>query len=135
MMAHAIAEGLSSGGVEPRVHQMSSSHRSDVAADLLDAGALLVGSPTLNGNLFPTVADVMAYLAGLRREHLVGAAFGSHGWSGEAVRMLSAGLQSMKVDLVHPGLAVQYRPDAAELEACRALGTAAADAVGGRRGP
>jgi len=125
-MALAIAEGLEAGGATSVVLPLHGSHRSDVAYELLEAGALLLGTPTINNNLFPTVADLVAYLRGLRRQNLVGAAFGSHGWSGEGVRQLSAAMAEMKIDLLHPGLSVQFRPDGSALSACRELGAATA---------
>jgi len=66
MMAQALSEGLVEGGTEVRLMALGQSHRSDVATEMLDAGALLVGSPTLNGQMFPTVADVLTYLRGLQ---------------------------------------------------------------------
>ena len=99
-MAQAVSEGLLAGGAEVKVFPLSGSHRSDIATALLDAGAILVGSPTLNNNLFPTVADVLTYLKGLRPQNLVGAAFGSYGWGGEAVGQVRDILTAMKVEMV-----------------------------------
>lgn len=82
MMARAIEEGLVAGGARVKVMSMASSHRSDVAYELLDAGGLIAGSPTLNNNIFPTMADVLTYLKGLRPANLIGAAFASYGWGG-----------------------------------------------------
>jgi flavorubredoxin len=93
-----------------------------VAAELLDAGALLVGSPTLNNAIFPTVADALTYVRGLKPRHLIGAAFGSFGWSGEAVGQLEDILREMKVELVRDGLKVKYAPDQSALAECFALG-------------
>jgi len=121
-MARAITEGLSAGGATPRLMPIHGSHRSDIALELIDAGALLVGSPTLNNNLFPPVADVLTYLKGLRKQNLIGAAFGSYGWGGEAVGQVQDILTAMKIDLVADGLKVKYVPDGAALASCYALG-------------
>ncbi|MEJ2745116.1 MAG: FprA family A-type flavoprotein, partial [bacterium] len=56
-MARAIEEGLTDGGVSTKLLKLGANHRSDAATELLDAGALLVGSPTINNGIFPTVAD------------------------------------------------------------------------------
>ncbi|MGB2782077.1 MAG: flavodoxin domain-containing protein, partial [Phycisphaerae bacterium] len=85
-----------------------------------------VGSPTMNNTLFPTVADVLCYLEGLKRKNLVGAAFGSYGWSGEAVQRLEEWLTKMGVALAAESVKVRYVPDAEALLACRALGQAVA---------
>jgi len=134
LLARAIAEGLLAGGAETvQVMPLAACHRSDVATELLEAGALVVGSPTINNTLFPTVADLLTYLEGLRRQHLAGAAFGSYGWSGEAVGRLDAWLKAMKVDLAAEGLRTVYVPDAAALGLARALGTKVGEAVRARR--
>jgi flavorubredoxin len=120
-MARALTEGLIHGGASVKVMPLSGSHRSDLATELLDAGALLVGSPTLNNQLFPTVADALCYLKGLKRKNLVGAAFGSYGWSGESIRQIEEQLAAMDVELAG-SLKTQYVPGADTLEQCRALG-------------
>ncbi len=121
-MARAVAEGLVAGGARVRLMPLGENHRSDVATEVLDAGALLVGSSTLNGQMLPAVADVLTYLKGLSPKNLIGAAFGSYGWGSRAVGQISKILTQMKVELVDEGLDVQYVPDAAALGRCRALG-------------
>ncbi len=121
-MARAIAEGLSGGGTETMVMPMSVHHRSDVVTEVLNAGALIVGSPTLNNNIFPTMADVLVYLKGLRPKNLIGATFGSHGWSGEAVTQLGELLKEMKVEAVDEGIRVKNVPTKDDLARCFALG-------------
>lgn len=126
-MARAISEGLTSGGVTTKVMSARVCHRSEVPPELLDAGALIVGSPTINNTIFPTVADVMTYLKGLRPQNLIGAAFGSYGWSGEAVGELYEMLKAMKIETVGDGVRVKYVPDNGALEQCRALGAEVAE--------
>ena len=125
-MAHAVGEGLSGGGATVQLMPLGGSHRSDVATEILEAGALIVGSPTMNGQIYPTLADVLTYLSGLKRKNLVGAAFGSYGWGGEAVRQLEDWLRGMKVDVMTEGVKARYVPDEAALTACRSLGEAVA---------
>ena len=121
-MASAIAEGLENQGISVKLMSMSGNHRSDVAYELLDAGALFVGSPTLNNNIFPTVADVLTYLKGLKPRNLVGAAFGSYGWSGESVRQVEDILREMKVDLLSGGITCRNAPDSDTIDKCLSLG-------------
>jgi flavorubredoxin len=126
-MARALSEGLAAGGAEVVVHQLRASHRTDVVTDLLDAGALAVGTPTLNNLMFPTVADVLTYMRGLKPKNLIGAIFGSYGWSGEGVKYVAEQLEQMKVELVGEPLNIKYVPAAEALETARALGTAVAE--------
>jgi flavorubredoxin len=121
-MAAAVADGLADGGASVELLPLEGAHRSDVLTEILDAGALLVGSPTMNNQIYPTVADVMNYVKGLKPKNLIGASFGSYGWSGEAVQHLDKIMEEMNVDLVSKGLRVKYVPTKDDLAKCRALG-------------
>lgn len=127
-MANAIAEGILAGGGSVKVMPMGGSDRSDVASELLDAGALLIGTPTLNNNLFPTIADVLTYLKGLRPQRLLGAAFGSYGWGGEAVNQVKEIMTQMKIEIVGDCRA-KFVPDKPALEECYTLGLAVSKAM------
>jgi len=128
-MAEQIAAALGEEGVDARPMRLRTIHRSEVMTEVLDAGAILVGSPTLNNGLFPTVADFLCYLKGLKPQNKIAAAFGSYGWSGEAVKLISQELEEMKFQLVDPGLRIQYVPDPQGLESCRALGKKVSQAL------
>ncbi|HWR68909.1 MAG TPA: FprA family A-type flavoprotein [Desulfomonilia bacterium] len=125
-MARAIEEGLLAGGARVKVMSMESFHRSDVAFEVLSAGALIAGSPTLNNNMLPAMADVLTYLKGLRPINLIGAAFGSYGWSGESPKQVYDMLSEMKVDLLGDPLRTKYVPDKGTLLRCFDLGKAIA---------
>ncbi|MCD6304059.1 MAG: FprA family A-type flavoprotein [Planctomycetes bacterium] len=129
LMARAIADGLAGGETAVRLIPLSGSSRSDVAAELLEASAMIVGSPTINNEIFPTVADVLCYVRGLRPRELIGAAFGSYGWSGTAVKLLEKMLAEMGVEKVAEPVAARYVPTEADLDACRALGTKIAEEI------
>lgn len=122
-MAREVAKGVESlGGVNVRLMNTRKCHRSDIMTEILDAKALIVGSPTLNNGIFPVIADVMTYIKGLKPKNRIAAAFGSYGWSGEAVKILNQEFESMGMEIVDDGLKVQYVPDKADLEKCFALG-------------
>jgi flavorubredoxin len=121
-MAHAIVGALGQEGVDAKPMHLRRWHRSDIMTEVLDAGAIIVGSPTLNNGLFPTVSDFLTYMKGLKPRNKIGAAFGSYGWSGEALKLINKELEEMKFELIDPGVKVQYVPNAQGIEACRALG-------------
>ncbi|HDZ24479.1 MAG TPA: MBL fold metallo-hydrolase, partial [Desulfobacteraceae bacterium] len=130
-MAETIAETLSDEGVPAVPMKLRSCHRSDIITEIMDAGAVIVGSPTLNNGLFPTVADFLTYMKGLKPLNKVAAAFGSFGWSGEAVKLINQELETMKFDVVDPGARIQYVPDQESLEPCRELARKIAQALPG----
>jgi flavorubredoxin len=121
-MADEIAAGIADVGVAVRPIHIRSTHRSEIMTDVLDAAAVVVGSPTLNNQLFPTVSDFLVYMKGLKPLNKIGAAFGSYGWSGEAVKLINKELEAMKFDVIDPGISIQYVPENKGLEACFELG-------------
>jgi flavorubredoxin len=121
-MAGAVSEALAEAGVRVKLLSMNEFHRSEAAYEVLDAGALIVGSSTLNNNILPQMADVMTYLKGLKPANLIGAAFGSFGWSGEGVRDLEAILRDMKVEVVAPSVSIRNVPNEGALQICHDLG-------------
>jgi flavorubredoxin len=121
-MAKAVAEGLHEVGVEYKLIDLQVNHRSDVMTDVLEASALVLGSPTLNNGMLPRMADFLMYMRGLRPTNKVGASFGSYGWSGEAVKMMNETLKEMNIVLCHEGVKAQYVPEHAQLATCVELG-------------
>lgn len=121
-MAEAIVTALGQEGVDAKPMHLRSWHRSDIMTEVVDAGAIIVGSPTLNNGLFPTVSDFLTYLKGLKPINKVGAAFGSYGWSGEAVKLLNEELTGMKFKVIDAGVKAQYVPDDKGIQACYELG-------------
>ncbi|MBM3301065.1 MAG: flavodoxin domain-containing protein [Deltaproteobacteria bacterium] len=129
MMAKAISDGLIEGGVSTKMMNLAVDHRSDIITELLDAKAIVLGSSTLNNSMLPRMADLLCYMKGLRPIDKVGAAFGSYGWSGEAVKQISTALEEMKVKVVDQGVRLTYVPSHEGLRKCVDLGRKIAEAV------
>jgi flavorubredoxin len=128
-MATAIVSGIVKEGVPAKPLHLRKWHRSEVMTEVFDAKAVVVGSPTLNNQLYPSLADFLTYMKGLKPQNKLGAAFGSYGWSGEAVKMLNNELEAMKFEMIDPGLKIQYVPDKEALQACYELGRKIGKAV------
>lgn len=121
-MAMAILSALVHHGVEAIPMNLQHWHRSDIMTEVIDAGAIIVGSPTLNNGLYPSVSDFLTYMKGLKPKNKVAAAFGSYGWSGEAVNLINKELEQMNFKIIEPGLKIQYVPDRQSIDACYELG-------------
>jgi flavorubredoxin len=122
MIARALGEGLTEGGVEVKLHRLGTSHNSDAIADILEAKAVLVGSPTINNCVFPTVASFLAYMKGLKPRFKIGAFFGSYGWGGGARKDVEAGLEAAGIELLEGDLDYKFRPGAEGLLNAREFG-------------
>jgi len=130
-MAETIVAGIIREGIPAMPLHLRKWHRSEVMTQVFDARAVAVGSPTLNNQLFPSLADFLTYMKGLKPLNKIGAAFGSYGWSGEAVKLINNELEAMKIEIIDPGLKVQYVPDKEALASCYELGRKIGRAVKG----
>lgn len=123
LMAQSIADGIASAGVHVMLMSLETCHRSDIMTELLDARAIVLGSATLNNGMLPRMADMIAYMKGLRPTGKIGAAFGSYGWGGEAPRLLDAFIAEMKFESAGECLRVNYVPSKDDLSKCVEFGS------------
>ncbi|MDZ7412816.1 MAG: FprA family A-type flavoprotein [candidate division KSB1 bacterium] len=114
-MAKALASGLEQAGVPVTVRNLETTHISDVMTDVLGARLILVGSPTLNNGLLPSVGQFLIYLKGLRPRNRLGFAFGSYGWGGQAVAEIEQVFAALGWQVPVPGVRVQWVPEEAQL--------------------
>ena len=128
-MAQAVGEGLGERGVPYKLFHMAVSDRNEVITEIFRSKAIVVGSPTLNRGLLPTITPILEDLRGLGFQHKIGAAFGSYGWSGESTKEIEAHLERSHVARVAEGVSVKWQPTEEDLERCRDLGRTVADAV------
>jgi flavorubredoxin len=115
-VAEALVKGISTEGVMVQQYRLSETHNSDVIAEILEAKAVLVGSPTLNNGLFPSVASFLTYMKGLKPKNKIGAVFGSYGWGGGAKRAAEAEVKAAGIELIESDLDYKFRPTDKELE-------------------
>ncbi len=128
-MAEAIGEGLAEAEVPYKLINVATSDRNDAIVEIFRAKAVLVGSPTFNRGLLPTIMPILEDLRGLGFENKIGAAFGSYGWSGESPRVIQEHLERSKVEVVADSVGAKWYPADEDLSACRQLGRTVAEAV------
>ena len=118
-MAAEITTALTAAGIEARQLRLTVNDLTTLATETLDTAAIIVGSPTLNNNLMPTVASFLTYIKGLRPKGKIGFVFGSYGWSGGAVAQAETMLRETGVELVTESVSCQFTPDEQDLQHCR----------------
>jgi anaerobic nitric oxide reductase flavorubredoxin len=121
-MARAIQDGATSEGVEVKMLKMRASDNTEAMTEILEAKAVLVGSPTLNNGMFPTIGSFMTYATGLKPKDKIWSFFGSFGWGGGAVRSMAEMARKAGFEVHEPGLEIKYVPDKEDLEKCFELG-------------
>ena len=115
-MAKAILKGLTENGVQARLLGLRTNHRSDIIEEMLEARGILLGSPTLNNGMFPSMGDFLTYVKGLRPKGKIFGLFGSHGWGGGALKEMRKILENEKFEIWEKELSFQYLPDPEELK-------------------
>ncbi len=128
-MAEAVGDGLASEGVPYKSFYMSVSDRNDVIAEMFKAKAILIGSCTFNGGLLPAITPILEDIRGLKFQNKIGGAFGSYGWSGEAVKSIEEHLAASKIQKVTDGILAKWQPKAEDLGRCREFGAQVGRAV------
>jgi flavorubredoxin len=132
-MAEAIYNGADEiDGVRVSLYDLEGGEV-DPFVDLIEeADALLFGSPTINGDAVKPVWDLLSSLAVVNLKGKLGAAFGSYGWSGEAVRMVEDRMRGLKMRVPREGLRVKLIPTQEELDECTGFGRAMANILVGK---
>jgi anaerobic nitric oxide reductase flavorubredoxin len=121
-MARAIAEGATSEGVEVKLLKLRASDLTEAVTEILDAKAVVVGSPTLNNQMFPTLSSFLTYITGLKPKGKLWSFFGSYGWGGGAVKGMIETAKKAGFDVLEPGIEVKYVPDQEDLKKCFEFG-------------
>jgi flavorubredoxin len=129
MMAQEVAKGAAVDGVEVEIFDLTETEPAAVLDKIEAAQGLIIGSPTINGDAVKPVWDLLSSLATIRLRGKLGAAFGSYGWSGEAVGMVEERLKGLKFKIPEPGVRVVLVPTAEELESCRQFGRKIAESL------
>ena len=130
-LAHEIAAGLTEGNVKAEVMDILEHSHSDLRKKIDLSDGFLIGSPTFNRDAIPPVWELLAEVSAIVNKGKPAAAFGSYGWSGEAVKFIEQRLQQLQFTIAQPGLRVNFVPSAENLEEARNFGrTFAAVVIG-----
>ena len=122
MMARAVAEGVASQGVDVKLLKLRAANRTEAMTEITDAKAVVVGSPTLNNGMFPTLGSFLTYATGLKPKGKLWAFFGSYGWGGGAVKAMTEMAQKAGFEVYEQSIQVKYVPDSEDLKKCFEFG-------------
>ena len=122
-MAEAVAAGAeAAGGVRVSLYDLEVGEVAPFVDLIEEADGLVFGSPTINGDAVKPLWDLLSSLTAIHVRGKIGAAFGSFGWSGEAVPMIEDRLRGLKLRVPVQGVRARLIPTVLELDACRDLG-------------
>ena len=131
LMAQAIADGIRQ--VDPsitvKLFNVAHEDKNDVLTEIFHSRAVLIGSPTINYGYSFAIAGLLEMIKGLKLKKKKAAAFGSYGWSGDAVKQINQHLTEAGLELINDGLMKLWVPDENALAECTAYGQEIAQAL------
>ena len=83
----------------------------DLEEHVVRADGILVGSPTINQNTLLPVYKLFSVINPIRDKGKPAAAFGSFGWSGEAVKLIEDHLRNLKLKVTTEGEKARFSPN------------------------
>lgn len=124
LMAEAIAEGIRATAPDTDVKILNAAlvDKNDIITEIFASKAVLVGSPTINYGYSYAIAGLLEMMRGLKFKKKRAAAFGSYGWSGDAVKLIGEHLQMAGFELVDEGIKTLWVPEQNALNDCREYG-------------
>ena len=122
LMTVPLVSGIQDAGVDCTVIKLRSTPMSFAIKEFWKARGCLIGTPTMNNVMFPSVAEFLYHLAGLRPKDRIIGAFGSFGWGGGAVKEAYEKFKQMGLTTVEPGVQALYKPSAADEKQCYEFG-------------
>ena len=114
-LAKKIADGIeAAGNIEVRLFNAIEHELSDIVASINESDGFLCGSPTIVGELLEPIRDILSKLNPIIHGGKLSAAFGSYGWSGEAVPRIETRMKELNMKL-YPSLKINFKPSDEEL--------------------
>lgn len=121
-IAYKLKEGLDETGIKVSLRNLSNSHFSDIITEVMESKMVLLGSPTLNNGLLPTMGGFLTYMKGLRPKNKIGFVFGSYGWGGQAVGQIEKIIDELSWKKPFDSININYIPYENDLDKIKNIG-------------
>jgi len=116
-MAFRLADGLmKTANLSVELVDIENVLLGDLEEHMVKADGIIIGSPTINQNTLLPIYKLFSVINPLRDKGKPAAAFGSFGWSGEAVKLIEDHLRNLKLKVVGEGQTARFLPNSKETE-------------------
>lgn len=129
-MATSLAEGIRQAGeIETEYLDLEISSLGEMEEKMIRNSAVVVGSPTINQNTLLPVYKLFSIVNPIRDKGKSAAAFGSFGWSGEAISIIEQNLKQLKFNLFDLHASYKFYPQDSKAGEIRKFGKSFGDFV------
>lgn len=130
VIAKEIVKGIESkGNFDIKLLNVIEHDLNDVVAEVASSDAFICGSPTILADMLEPIRELLTKLNPVIHGGKYAGAFGSYGWSGEAVPRIDTRLAELKMKTVAPSININFKPSEKELEESFNYGVAFADVL------
>ncbi len=119
-MAQIIHDAFQEAGIVCEMYDLVESDKAMVIDKMIAADIILYGCPTLLNDALPPIYEVMNQILSCYHGKKLVSAFGSYGWTGEAVPNLIARLKQQKMEVIDEGLRIKFKMSDAQIEEVKA---------------
>jgi len=99
-MIKPVVETLASEGIETALYNLAVSDIGDLAKDLVDSRAIVLGAPTVLGGAHPLAVYAAYLVRALRPPLKFGLVLSSFGWGGGAIKHVQEILGQTKLEII-----------------------------------
>lgn len=121
-MIFPIMQGIKDEDLACRVVKLRATPISMAVKEFWKSRGCLIGTPTLNNLMYPSTAEFLTHLKGLRPKNRIVSAFGSYGWGGGAVKEACEEFKKIGLETIEPGIQVLYKPSVQDEKMCYEFG-------------
>jgi len=129
---HITAGADAVDGIVASMYDLASLDEANMIDLLEESDAVMIGSPTINGDAVKPAWELLSCMAYLENSAKVGASFGSYGWTGQAPDMLLERMRWQKFRLPLPPLKIKLIPTQEELQSSFDFGKEVAEITMGK---
>ncbi len=107
-MVKYLEKALAERGITVKTFHLTESDLGDLAAALLDAATIVIGTPTILAGPHPNIIYAAYLVKVLRPKLRFGSIIGSFGWAGKTVEILADIISSLKLEIIEPVIVKGY---------------------------
>lgn len=121
IMAREIVRALTNNNIEAKMFDIAKTDFAEVAYEMLEAKAFVIGSSTHDNEMLAYIAGYMHFLKGMKPKNRIAVSFGSFGWAGGAVKEIATNLSSFGIEVIDQ-ISAKFKPNKEEMEKCYQAG-------------
>lgn len=120
-MAKFLAKTIEDKKIKAEAHEITTTDFNKIIELVNKSSGIIIGSPTINQDAVEPTWNLLSHVSAIVNRGKVASAFGSYGWSGEAVPMLNNRLKELKFKTLPEGLKFNFVPSEEDFTAAESF--------------